>query len=459
MRRYLLALAALFAPLSGLCAQAEPSPARAALATYLEAFNSGDSARLEQFRRRYGYDREVADVQELREFTGGFDLLRVERETPNSLVARVRWRDGEMREELRTLTLGEGPAPSITIVGERQPVTRLGQAAALAGLEARLRQLAAAGGFAGTLLVARHGRVLFRHAYGEADRARHLPMRLDARIRIASAGKMFTAVAVLQLVASGRVRLDGTIGDYLPDYPNREIATKVTIRQLLTHRGGTGDVDTIDVDWAGDRSRFRTLADYVAAYGGRAPSFEPGTRVEYSNYGFILLGRIIEVVTGREYQAVIEDRVFRPAGMIRSGYEPEHVDVPGRAVPYARREGRLVDVASRYPWRGLPAGGGYTTAGDLFRFAQALQSGRLLRPDLLREATTPQNGEGWYGFGFVTVGEGRERHFGHGGDYPGSNAWFFIYPETGWVTIALSNLDPPAAYRPFRWFEPRMPID
>ena len=459
MRRYLLALAALLAPLAALCAQAEPSPARAALASYLEAFNSGNSARLEQFRQRYGYDREVADVLELREFTGGFDLVRIESETANSLVARVRWRDGEMREELRTLSLGRGPTPSVTIVGERQPVPRMDQAGALAGFEARVRELAAADRFAGTLLVARHGRVLFQHAYGEADRARHMPMTLDTRIRYGSAGKMFTAVAVLQLVAEGRVRLDGHVGDYLPDYPNRAIATQVTISQLLMHRGGAGDVETIDVDWTGDHSRFRTLADYIAAYGDRAPAFEPGTRTEYSNYGFILLGRIIEAVTGRDYYAVVEDKIFRPAGMTRSGYAPENEAVPDRAIPYTRRDGRWVDVLPRYPWRGLPAGGGYTTVGDLFRFATALQAGRLLPLDLLRQATAPQNGEAPFGYGFISVDEGRERRWGHGGDFPGSNAWFFVYPENGWVTIALSNLDPPAAYRPLRWFEPRMPLD
>ena len=458
LSRTLVAAALIMAP-PALHAQADPAPARTALTAYLSAFNSADPARLEQFRRHYGYDREVADVLELRAFTGGFDLVRVERATASSLVARVRWRDGEMREELRTLTLGPGPTPSITITGERQPVARLDQASALAGFEARVRQLAAADRFAGTLLVARHGRVLFQHAYGAADRAHHVPMTLDTRLRYGSAGKMFTAIAVLQLVAEGRLRLDGHVGDYLPDYPNREIAAKVTIGQLLSHRGGTGDVETLDVDWAGDQSRFRTLADYVAAYGDRPPVFEPGTRTEYSNYGFILLGRIIEAVTGRDYYAVIEDEIFRPAGMTRSGYAPENVPVPGRAIPYTSRDGRWIDISSRYPWRGLPAGGGYTTVGDLFRFATALQSGRLLPPDLLRQATTPQNGEGWYGYGFITVDQGLERHWGHGGDYPGSNAWFFVYPENGWVTIALSNLDPPAAYRPMRWFEPRMPID
>jgi CubicO group peptidase (beta-lactamase class C family) len=459
MRKYLLALALLIAPVTAVCAQAEPSAARAALDAYLEAFNSADPARLEQFRARYGYDREVADVLELREYTGGFDLVRIESETPNGLVARVRWRDCEMREELRTLTIGQGPAPSIKVTGERQPVPRLSQADAIAGLEARVRELADADQYSGSVLVARHGKVLFHHAYGEADRARHKPMMLDSRIRMASAGKMFTAVAVLRLVARGKIRLDGTVGDYLPDYPNRDIASKVTVRQLLTHRGGTGDVDTLDVDWTGDRSRFRTLAAYVAAYGERPPGFEPGTKVEYSNYGFILLGRILEAVTGRAYEAVIADQVFGPAGMTRSGYAPEATRVSGRAIPYTFKERHWVDVAPHYPWRGLPAGGGYTTAGDLFRFATALQSHRLLPPDLLRQATTPQNGEGWYGFGFVTAGEGKERRFGHGGDFPGSNAWFFIFPESGWVTIALSNLDPPAAYRPLRWFEPRMPID
>ena len=100
--------------------------------------------------------------------------------------------------------------------------------------------------------------------------------------------KMFTAVAILQLVEAGKVELTAPLGKYLPDYPNREVATKVTIHQLLTHTGGTGDIFGPDFD--AHRTELRTLADYVKLYGKRGLEFKPGSRWEYSNYGFILLG-------------------------------------------------------------------------------------------------------------------------------------------------------------------------
>jgi CubicO group peptidase (beta-lactamase class C family) len=181
--------------------------------------------------------------------------------------------------------------------------------------------------------------------------------------------------------------------------------------------------------------------------------------VDYSNYGFVLLGAIIENVTGRDYYEVVREKVFVPAGMDSTGAEPESADVPLRATAYHSKGGAWVDAASTLPWRGTAAGGGYTTVGDLLKFAQALQAGKLLSPAMLAQATSPQMQEGWYGFGFITVGEGPLRRYGHGGDADGMNADFRVFPESGWVLISLANIDPPAAYRLGRWFEPRMPID
>jgi len=345
---------------------------------------------------------------------------------------------------------------------------RLEQAAALAGLATRAEALAEVDQFSGAFLVARHDKVLLQQAYGLAVRSGDadengdpagIANTVDTKFRYGSAGKMFTAVAVLQLVEAGTLLLDGMVDTYLPGYPNREIATTVTLRHLLTHTGGTGGLDNLEPDYAGDRSALRTHAEYLELHSARPPAFPAGTKVDYSNFGFVLLGAIIENVTGQDYYDVVREKVFAPAGMTSTGAEPESVAVPGRAVGYRLQNGEWVDAAATLPWRGTAAGGGYTTVGDLLKFAQALQTGKLLSPAMLAQATSPQMQENWYGLGFITVGEGPLRRYGHGGDADGMNADFRVFPESGWVLVSLTNIDPPAAYRLFRWFEPRMPVD
>ncbi|MCA1694096.1 MAG: beta-lactamase family protein [Actinobacteria bacterium] len=144
-------------------------------------------------------------------------------------------------------------------------------------------------------LIARNDRVLFSHTYGLADRKQRIPNTLQTRFRIGSMNKMFTAVAILQLVEAGKVKLTAPVGTYLPGYPNQQVATKVTIHQLLTHTGGTGDIFGPSFD--AHRKELRTLADYVSLYGKRGLEFAPGSQWAYSNCGFILLGVVIERVT------------------------------------------------------------------------------------------------------------------------------------------------------------------
>ena len=163
------------------------------------------------------------------------------------------------------------------------------------------------------MLVAKDGRVLFSHAYGLADRKGRIPNTLRTRFRIGSMNKMFTAVAILQLVEAGKVKLTAPLGKYLPDYPNREVATKVTIHQLLTHTGGTGNISF--PDFLAHRKELRTHADYVKRYGKRGLEFEPGSGWAYSSYGFLLLGVVIEKVTGQSYYDYVQQHVYAPAGM------------------------------------------------------------------------------------------------------------------------------------------------
>ena len=197
--------------------------------------------------------------------------------------------------------------------------------------------------------------MLFSHAYGLADRRRRIPNTLRTRFRIGSMNKMFTAVAILQLVEAGKVKLTAPLGTYLPDYPNRDVATKVTIHQLLTHTGGTGDIFGPDFD--AHRNQLRTLSDYVKLYGKRGPEFKPGSQWAYSNYGFILLGAVIEKVTGHSYYDYVQQHIYAPAGMTRSGSLPEDQAVPDRSIGYTKASGTTAWTPNTdtLPYRGTSA--------------------------------------------------------------------------------------------------------
>jgi CubicO group peptidase (beta-lactamase class C family) len=239
---------------------------------------------------------------------------------------------------------------------------RMSEADAVAALAEHAEQQARADQFAGAVLIARHGTVLLEHAWGPADRESGNANTPTTRFRIGSINKTFTAVATLQLVEAGTLALDDTLGKHLPDYPNKDVASQVTVRQLLTHTGGTGDIFGPEFDQ--HRLSLREHHDYLQLYGSRGLTHEPGSRFEYSNYGYVLLGALIEKVSGRSYYDVVRDNIFRPAGMTSTDSLPESEDVPGRAVGYMRPTppgGAWVPNDDTLPWRGTAVGGGYST--------------------------------------------------------------------------------------------------
>src|SRR5215469_5311047 len=200
-----------------------------------------------------------------------------------------------------------------------------------------------------------------------ADRSSKTPNQPNTQFRIGSMNKMFTAVSIMQLVQAGKIQLSDPLGKFLPDYANKDVASKVTIESLLTHTGGTGDIFGPDFD--AHRLELRTLEDYVKLYGNRAPQFEPGSRWEYSNYGFILLGAVIEKVSGQSYYDYVREHVYEPAGMTSSGSEPENEALPQRSIGYTRMgANRLHPNTDTLPYRGTSAGGGYSTVQDLVNF-------------------------------------------------------------------------------------------
>jgi D-alanyl-D-alanine carboxypeptidase len=350
----------------------------------------------------------------------------------------------------------EQPAGALNLV-----LHRMTEADALRALSARADRLGGDDEFSGAVLVARDDRVLFGHAYGRADRKRGVPNTVSTRFRIGSMNKMFTAVAILQLVEAGKVKLTAPLGTYLPDYPNRQVATKVTIHQLLTHTGGTGDIFGPEFD--AHRKELRTLADYVRLYGTRGPEFEPGSRWAYSNYGFVLLGVVIERVTGHSYYDYVQAHIYAPAGMTRSGSLPEDRAVPGRSIGYTKSPGSTAWLPNTdtLPYRGTSAGGGYSTVEDLARFAHALLSDKLLSPDstkLLISGKVKAGPGARYAYGFEDARDADGNGWvGHGGGAPGMNGDLKIYPKTGYVVAVLANLDPPAAQRISEYLDPRLP--
>ncbi len=342
------------------------------------------------------------------------------------------------------------------------PTPRLAPAALAAATRARMEAAAKADSFSGAVLIAEGGKPLLAQAYGLADREAKTPATTETQFRFGSMGKMFTAVAIMQLAQAGKLDLTAPVGRYLPDYPNADIAGKVTINHLLTHTGGTGDI--FEPEYFAKRLEVKDAKDYVALFGARPPLFAPGARTQYSNYGFMLMGRIVEVVSGQSYDDYIAAHIFAPAHMTATGNQPETVILPHRAVGYMTRGQRLISAADTQPWRGTPAGGGYSTVGDLAKFADALMANKLLDAAHTTLLTTggfngPDGKLLRYDFG-APAGDGR-RFFGHGGGAPGMNGELRIFPaEPGHAAatiVILANRDPPVATAAANFISDRLP--
>ena len=341
-----------------------------------------------------------------------------------------------------------------------QAATAAADSAFVAELSAQLAAATAADAFSGAVLVTRDGHTLFEGAYGFADRERGVPNTPQTQFRSGSMYKMLTAVATLQLVQAGALRLDAPLGTYRPDYPNVDVASKVTPHHLLTHTGGTGDI--FGPLFMAHRLELRTTEDYLRLYGTRGLQFAPGTQYAYSNYGFVLLGAVVERLSGKSYDEHVAASVLAPAGMTATGTAPEDSMVAGRAVGYTRQlvPGSLVSNAPTLPYRGTPAGGGYSTVGDFARFAVAVRDRQLLDSahTALLLAGKVETGPGVrYAYGFIDRVVGGRRFVGHSGGAPGMNGQLVFEPNGGYVVVVLSNFDPPAAGQVLSFILSRLP--
>jgi len=420
-----------------------PDSNAAILKHWLTTYHSARDADLKAFAQRYMGNSDIAFALDTREETGGFSLVKIQTDEPLKLTALIRERLSKALWQVTMTRTSPGALPLERL--RYRPVPMSSQADALAALDAFATRLAAADHFSGVLAVSTKGQTVFAKAWGLADRGTKTPVSIDTPFLFASQGKMFTAVAVLQLIEAGKVNFDDPIGRYLPDYPNAEVAQKVTVRELLAHTDGTGEMGLLEPQDGKNRAAVHSIADIIALNGTRGPAFEPGSKFDYANYGYILLGALIEKVSGQSYYDYVQEHVFRPAGMTHSGY-PLREAMSGVAVGYTRSDsGGLRDSSDQLPWRGTPAGGGVSTAGDMLRFTAALNAGKLLSPAMLAEATKRQTK--WYGYGFISVSDDGFTYWGHGGGAQGNSLVLGYRPANETSLVCMSNRDPPICDR------------
>jgi len=272
--------------------------------------------------------------------------------------------------------------------------------------------------FSGVILIAQHGKVLFHKAYGYADREKKTANQPDTKFNIGSINKTFTSLAIRQLEAQGKLSLSDRLKKFLPDYPNKQAAEKVTVQHLLEMTSGIGDIFGQRYD-STPKEKLRTIADFIPLFAEDALQFEPGSQRRYSNGGYILLGAIIEKVSGVDYYTYVRENIFTPAGMLNTESYAKDAVIANRAVGYSKKESGLENNYSSLPGRGSSAGGGFSTAEDLLRYTIALKEGR--------------------------IASGRAAGMGVGGGAPGLNAALEWDPNSGYAIVVLANLDPPAA--------------
>jgi D-alanyl-D-alanine carboxypeptidase len=301
------------------------------------------------------------------------------------------------------------------------------------------------------VMIAKDGVPVLQRAYGDANRSFHVPNAIDTKFNLASMNKMFTAIAVMQLVEEGALQLENTVGDYAPDFPNSTVRDSVTVYQLLTHTSGMGNIFGPVYDRT-PRNRFRTASDYFPLFVQDSLRFAPGSKYEYSNAGYILLGYLVERVTGQDYHDYVREHIFAPAGMSSTDCYDVQFPVPNLAVGYTKShlsssgyEYKTIEFMKMT--RGGPAGGGYSTVGDLVRFGEVIFDNKLLSEEYTNLTTTGkvevddtyQGGK--YCFGFLEQVINGHRIVGHGGNLSGIRASLKVYVDDGISVAILSNFD------------------
>lgn len=325
-------------------------------------------------------------------------------------------------------------APAVTAPLPADQAKKIG-----ADVERALHRFGAPGA---VVLVLQDGRISYVGAFGLGDPARKLAVDPDTHFEIGSITKQFTAAAILQLQEAGKLQIDRPLADYLPDAPH---AREVTLRQLLAHTSGLHDYLDLPDDQA-DRlvTQPTAYADLVARVAPLPLDFKPGSRWSYSNTGYLLLGKVIEVVSGEPYRDYLQRHILGPLHMTQTFTTAEEPRLQDMAKGYRHRNGAVEHAPIIDPSWGGAAGFLVTTVGDLAKWDAALEGGKVVSPESYRQMTTAfqttENGSADYGLGLFVGSMFDQPRIGHTGGSIGFTTADEDYPRQKARIIAFTNL-------------------
>lgn len=290
--------------------------------------------------------------------------------------------------------------------------------------------------FSGVVLIAKDGKVLFSKAYGEANKEKHIKNNLNTKFDICSIGKIFTSTSIMLLARKGLLKTSDPVIKYLPDFP---FGNKITIHHLLTHTAGFGSFFAID-EYQQNMDKMRSVKDIVKLIYKQKLEFDtPGENWQYSNSGIVILGAVIEKISGMSYGEFIEKNIFIPLKMKDSGLKYHEDKVENRSIGYIKNnDGTFKNNIGIIP-PASPAGGLLTTVNDLLLFDQALYGNSLLNEEFKKMMFTPFLNN--YAYCWMVSNKYNNVTVGHSGGAPGANSMFNRYLNNKYTIIVLSNYD------------------
>jgi CubicO group peptidase (beta-lactamase class C family) len=440
---------------------------------WFDAVNSGSQEAIDKFvderisanarRFQMSSDQYKAYFAKLYKQSGGIDIVRVDpMRSPQPFGMLIKSRtgdhygyltaglDGTEKDRLAGISVDKAEAPGGSPLSKID--RSLSEKEMISEIEKDLSRRAAAGDLSGVVLIAKGDRILLSKAYGMSDREAKVPVTLHSKFHLASIGKMFTGVAIGQLVKAGKLSFEDTIEKVLPNYPNKEVAKKITIHQLLTHSAGLG---TFFESPGFKRGKdYDSATDEIEVYADEKLFFEPGTAWRYSNAGFSLLGAVIERISGEKYLDYIRRHIFKPLGMADTYNNEPGKAAPNSSVFYTQSDADPLGLDPYIPNRKLATdrphafGGGFSTAGDMFKFLRAYRTGKLLGAELTEKMAAgkvdnDKSGRRSSGYGIAEHRSNGELVRGHGG---GSRSEVEMLWDSGYTVIVMTNSIPPPVF-------------
>jgi len=437
--------------------------------TFLNAVNSNNRKQMGTFINQY-YSSKLLKLAPLPRLVSvnmefyyqtvglGYELVKIDSSASNIVSVDLYNKFTETYINLQIPVTGATPPKidwfiktSVNTTKKYKPPHKISEAELRVKVNFALNKLERDDEFSGAILIAKDGKTIFNKAVGDASKSYHFKNKTDTKFNIASVGKIFTGLAVIQLAEQGKLSYDDTVDKYIgAEWLKPDVASKIQIKHLLTHTSGLGDYFK-DAYAQNTIPFFRNLNDYKLLLADDELEFKPGTKFSYSNSGMLILGVIIEKVSGGSYFNCLDKFIFQPAGMNNTGAFYKDRPVENRATGYTKIYENNEVTFDNHQFtriiRGSPSGGVYSTVEDLLKFDVALRTDKLIsaeNKELIFEGR-PELNAGFHSYALFIENTGAGKMATHKGDGNGVSAQFSMYLDNGYTFAVLSNYSRPAA--------------